>query len=184
MKITLARLICLSVLALLLPLSGCSDDSTDPSIDSALPDQGQKDSALADTSGQKDGAKPDSARPDQASPDQATPDQGAPDQATPDQATPDQAVPDMAQGDKGLTKPDLAAGQCWTNATCGSGFFCKFPLGDCGNTLPGTCAKQPGGICPMIYKPVCGCDGKSYNNDCLAFTTGTSVRYNGKCKAP
>ena len=61
--------------------------------------------------------------------------------------------------------------------------YCKIPDGKCGPDAMGTCTVRPE-ICPDIYKPVCGCDGKDYGNDCEASMAGVSVRSQGKCPKP
>lgn len=68
---------------------------------------------------------------------------------------------------------------CKSDADCGSPKkFCHKTTGKCDG--PGSCENRPE-ACPFFFLPVCGCDGRTYGNACIAFQAGVSVRANGQC---
>ena len=70
---------------------------------------------------------------------------------------------------------------CKTNSDCAAADYCQFDAG-CGKT-PGTCKARPDtSTMKLQYVPVCGCDGKTYGHELLAFAAGVSVDYAGVCK--
>jgi hypothetical protein len=65
--------------------------------------------------------------------------------------------------------------------TCGPHEFCQRPPGICFfPDIEGTCVQVPF-VCPMIVLPVCGCDGKTYGNDCMRERAKVSLAHPGKC---
>ncbi|MGZ3420923.1 MAG: hypothetical protein ACXVEE_23805 [Polyangiales bacterium] len=65
--------------------------------------------------------------------------------------------------------------------SCSSSEWCQYTGGGCGFADGGgTCKPRPEG-CTDIYAPVCGCDYKTYGNECDAHMNGVDVQYTGVC---
>jgi len=74
---------------------------------------------------------------------------------------------------------------CTANEQCGQDEFCARLIGECDK--PGKCETKPQDCVEHghpIVKPVCGCDGKNYDNVCLAAAAGVSVDHEGQCVPP
>ena len=64
---------------------------------------------------------------------------------------------------------------------CEEGEYCEFEGGHCGATdQSGTCRPIPD-ACTEEFAPVCGCDDRTYDNECFAAREGVSVLSEGEC---
>jgi hypothetical protein len=67
---------------------------------------------------------------------------------------------------------------------CPKGVYCEFPTGVCGdNHEVGKCVDLlPSPDCPEQQNPVCGCNGQTYRNECVARRDGVNVLASGACE--
>jgi hypothetical protein len=77
---------------------------------------------------------------------------------------------------------------CFSNEGCPDGSYCRFADGLCPGIIgfvpqSGVCVPIPEG-CFAVYKPVCGCDGVTYGNECEMQAQQQSMAYEGECENP
>jgi hypothetical protein len=69
-----------------------------------------------------------------------------------------------------------------TGITCNSALWCQKAEGQCAVAdAPGKCDK-PITFCMRVSRPVCGCNGKTYANDCERQRVKVQLDHAGACK--
>lgn len=86
----------------------------------------------------------------------------------------------MGSGRSGAANLDEACGGAGKIA-CNSALWCQIAGGQCTTTdADGKCDKAPS-FCMQIYRPVCGCNGKTYANDCERQKAKVQLDHVGAC---
>ncbi len=89
-------------------------------------------------------------------------------------------------GDAGGTMANTAAmcGGVAAVKCAGENEYCQMDEGKCTMAdASGTCMKKPE-ACPEMSAPVCGCDDKTYGNDCARRAAKVAKKSDGACPKP
>lgn len=89
-------------------------------------------------------------------------------------------IPDEKVDENEQQDVDFIWDNCSNNWDCESDEMCVKETGRCSDSW-GKCEKTPKD-CDAIDEPVCGCDGISYANKCMAMQNVQNIKYNGVCE--
>ncbi len=65
---------------------------------------------------------------------------------------------------------------------CDQGLWCEHPAGQCKFADgTGACVHEEELACDAISRPVCGCDGVTYGNDCERRSKHVQLDHTGEC---
>jgi hypothetical protein len=67
---------------------------------------------------------------------------------------------------------------------CPDDQYCEYEGGGCGFADGGGQCQDRPFACAEIFAPVCGCDGNTYGNECIAHSRGVDVLHDGECEGP
>jgi hypothetical protein len=85
----------------------------------------------------------------------------------------------------GLCPPPLTQCGGIAGLPCSANQWCEFPDKTCGaSDQMGSCLLTESEACASSYTPVCGCDGKTYGNDCIRRDAQVSKQADGACPLP
>ena len=66
---------------------------------------------------------------------------------------------------------------------CEDGLVCDYSGNRmCVSDIAGQCALPENRACTMNYDPVCGCNGRTYSNDCVRITSYAALAHEGACE--
>lgn len=87
---------------------------------------------------------------------------------------------------QGYTRRCVSATPCHGDADCAPTGFCVIDeprhMGCPSEALPGGCIPLlPDRPCILLLTPACGCDGKTYSNECFTNAAGTGIAHRGAC---